>query len=319
MRNFINNILLFIIILLVLFFVGVFLPATPKASKSNLFAKLDKDSLLKNTATPRIIFIGGSNLSFGINSRIIKDSLDLNPINTSIHATIGLVYMLDNTIDLIRSGDIVVISPEYTHFYGKFAYGGKELLRTVFDVSLESINTLRSNQWFNIYRYLLKYAFSKFDIREYLLKKETQIGLYERMSFNKFGDVYTHWKLENEKFFPWEQIKGEFNYDVLDILLDFKSRVQEKGAILYITFPCFQAASFENSLTQIRKVEIELKKKGFSILGTPEQYKMPDDLMFNTPYHLNKGGLDLRTRLLIDDLKKQERAKNGFVNWKTGF
>ena len=41
--------------------------------------------------------------------------------------------------------------------------------------------------------------------------------------------------------------------------------------------------------------------------------------MFNTPYHLNKGGLDLRTRLLIDDLKKQERAKNGFVNWKTEF
>ena len=34
---------------------------------------------------------------------------------------------------------------------------------------------------------------------------------------------------------------------------------------------------------------------------------IPDKMMFNTPYHLNKNGVDYRTSLLIEDFQKYKR------------
>jgi hypothetical protein len=39
------------------------------------------------------------------------------------------------------------------------------------------------------------------------------------------------------------------------------------------------------------------------VMGSPERYVMPETLMFDTPYHLIKKGVDLRTELMIEDIK----------------
>jgi hypothetical protein len=44
-------------------------------------------------------------------------------------------------------------------------------------------------------------------------------------------------------------------------------------------------------------------EKNFTVLGTPERYMMPDSLMFNSSYHPNKKGVDIRTSRLIEDIK----------------
>src|SRR3989304_2450804 len=126
MKQFLKRILHFTFLLLLIFMVGMILPATPRVSESILFVKNDKDSLLANVDSPRIIFLGASNLLLGLNSQIIHDSLRLNPIN------------------YIKSGDIVVVSSDYSEFYGELAYGREELLWTVLDVSPSSIMKLRS-------------------------------------------------------------------------------------------------------------------------------------------------------------------------------
>ena len=278
------------------------MPPTPREARYLLFAKIDKDALLRATPSPRIIFIGGSNLSFGMNSQIIKDSLHLNPINTSLHAKLGLLYMMDSTITYVKSGDIVVIAPEYSQFYGNFAYGGEELLKTILGVSPESITHVNTLQWLNISSYLPKYAFSKFKRSNYLPKREKEIGIYERKSFNKYGDVDTYWNLDGTQFSEYGPIGGNFNYRILEHLVNFRTQLQNKGATLYITFPCFQEKSYNNSATQIVNIEKELRNNGFTLLGTPERYKMPEHLMYNSPYHLTKEGVDIRTHLLINDL-----------------
>lgn len=53
-----------------------------------------KCQLLEDTPSPRIIFVGGSNLAFGLDSQRIKDSLNINVINYGLHAGIGLKYMM---------------------------------------------------------------------------------------------------------------------------------------------------------------------------------------------------------------------------------
>ena len=55
-----------------------------------------KCQLLEDAPAPRIIFVGGSNLAFGLDSQRIKDSLNINVINYGLHAGIGLKYMIDD-------------------------------------------------------------------------------------------------------------------------------------------------------------------------------------------------------------------------------
>lgn len=283
--------------------VALLVPPTPRASTSLLFAKRDKDALLRDTPGPRLILVGGSNLSFGINSRLLRDELGMNPVNTGLHATLGLKYMMDSTLPHVRRGDVVVLVPEYSHFYGGRAYGGEELLRTVVDVDRRSISTLTFRQWANVARYLPKLALSKLRPGEYVSTQGAQPGVYERRSFNRYGDVWVHWSLAREPFAAYEPASGSFDETVIADIRDFEKQVLGRGAVLYLSFPGFQAASFTNLRGQIAQIETRLRETGLVLLGTPERYALPEVYMFNTPYHLNKQGVDFRTRLLIADLR----------------
>ena len=42
--------------------------------------------------------------------------------------------MLENTIQYVKEGDIVILILEYEHFYRDYNYVSEELLRTIFDV-----------------------------------------------------------------------------------------------------------------------------------------------------------------------------------------
>jgi hypothetical protein len=307
MKKFIDKTLLFSLLLLLLVAIGIVLPATPRASKSLLFAKIKKDSLLKHTNNPRIIFIGGSNLSFGLNSKLIKDSLKLNPINTSIHFAIGLEYMLDNTIQYIKKKDILILVPEYEQFCGRFVHGGEELLRTIADIEPSKILDLKKEQLKNISKYIVKYSLSKFKINEYFGFKESDI--YSVNSFNQYGDVYTHWTMQQQFIRPHDTIIEDYNPQTIDLIAAFRSEVEKKGAKLFISFPSFKASAYDKNISLIKKIEKEFINNNFDILGEPERYRMPDSLMFNSSYHLLKKGVDYRTKLLIQDLKKVQTSK----------
>ena len=304
MRKLIFNLVFFLTITVVVPAIVFFLlPAKPRAKTSLLFAEIDKDSLLVNTKSPRIIFVGGSNLSFGLNSQMIRDSLGLNPVNTSIHASLGLIYMLDHTRQYIREGDIVVVVPEYDHFYGNYAYGHEELLRTALDVpSSKGLLQLRKPQIIEIIPFLPNYIRTKMIPSEYV--SFTPDKFYSRTSFNQYGDVNAHWNEPSQKVKPYAQLTGPFNKTMVTELENFEQLVTDKKGQFFISFPGIQAATFENQADQIHQVEKALKEsKVFNFLGTPEQYKMPDSLLFNTPYHLIRKGVNRRTELLIKDLR----------------
>jgi len=309
MKRLIFNLFSFSTIIIFLISFIFFLPPTPRSKKSLLFSQIDKDSLLINTPSPRIILVGGSNLSFGINSQTIKDSLNLNPINTGVHASIGLIYMLDHTLDYIKAGDVVVVIPEYSQFFDNFAYGGEELLRTIFDVpSLKKTNKLRFQQIVNILPFLFKYIFTKVKKEEYVIGIPNKY--YSRNSFNKYGDVYKHWNMPNEKVIPYNSINlnDQIDKDVVRALLNYQDTLLKRGARMYVSFPSIQESSYKNCESSILLIEKVLRENSFKILGTSERYKFNDSLIFNTPYHLTKNGVDYRTELLIEDFKSYQKS-----------
>lgn len=301
MKQFHKKVLLFFIVLIIVISIGLLLPSTPRSSTSLLFASKQKDSLLEKATGPRIIFIGGSNTSFGINSAMIKDSLNLFPINTGIHASLGLQYMLKNTIQYVRPGDLVVLIPEYALLEWNYHKTSEELLRSVVEVEPTKISLLSKEQVLDLFKYIPKYVLSKFNPFEYVMVKEDQ--MYSVNSFNQFGDVYKHWGLPPTSFNPDPPTKNPVNENAIKEILSFKEEVKRKNATLLVSFPSYHDVSFDTNRSFIDKVYQSYQSNQLLLLGTPERYKISRSLMFNTVYHLTKKGVDLRTKMLIQDIK----------------
>ena len=306
MKKFILKVLIFLLPIVLFFALGLLLPATPRAAKSMLMAEIKKDSLLVNTDTPRIIFVGGSNLSFGLNSQMIKDSFNINPINTSLHAGLGLKYMMRNTLQYIKEGDIVVLVSEYHLFFKDVNSTSPELLRMAFDVNKKKILLFDFYQMIDFLQYVPQYVLTKFKIKEY--KDTIEDEIYGVNSYNKYGDTFKHWNKERQGANLFV-VKGNFNEDVVKEIKKFENCLIKKGATLFVSYPCYQEESFRTSIDRIKEVEEAIKKYNFKILGNPERYMMNDSLIFNSAYHLNKQGVDLRTELLIEYLKNSEINK----------
>jgi hypothetical protein len=302
MKKFITNTIIFFVPFLLIIFFGLILPTTPRASKSLIMSGIKKDSLLKKSPSPRIIFVGGSSLSFGLNSKTIKDSLHINPINTAIHAAIGLKYITDNTLQYIKKGDVIVLVPEYFHYYTNVNFGSEELFRTIFDLKKYNISLMNISQILNLVSFIPKYSLTKYKIYEYTNFVESLI--YSVHSFNEFGDVNAHWNLTQKEFSSYDKFDSHFIYESVELIKKFNLSIKDKGAILFISYPPYEEASFNNALAQIQKVERELRKTGLTILGTPERYKLPHSMFFNTGSHLLKSGVDHRTQLLLEDFNK---------------
>ncbi len=278
---------------------------TPKILVSLLAAKPDKDILLEETASPRLILVGGSNLSFGLNSQMIKDQTGLNPINTGIHAGVGLKYMMDNVLQYVQAGDIIILIPEYHHFFNNFAYGRMELVRTLIEIDSSEIKTLNLQQWLRVVEQLPAMAMIKVKPSSYAVVEGEEFGLHGRYSFNQYGDSELHWPLEPALVQPLTiNAREAIDVGIINDIESFQKQVTDKGATLYISFPGFQDSSFDGSYQKIKALENRLRDRGFSVLGTPEQYRMSGAFIFDTPYHLTKAGVDVRTQLLIDDLQK---------------
>jgi hypothetical protein len=308
MKKFIIKISAFIsaiIILYIAFIAFLFLtPPTPRISKTEIFGIIQKDSLLLNESSPRIIFVGGSNLFLGLNSQIIKDSLAFNPINTAINASFGIKYMLENTLQYVKKGDIIVLVPEYQHFYRGWDWGSEYLLRTVIDINHSNIKLLSLRQIINCIPYVGKPVLSKFRVSEYTNNNIDEI--YNIYSSNQYGDAYLHWNMPGKTVIPYSALASkDYCPQVMTGIKKYSQKVQEKGASLFISYPGLQDDSFLNFKEAIQKIEQDYIASGLTLLGTPERYKMPDSLLFDYPYHLTKVGTDYRTRLLIEDIQKQ--------------
>jgi hypothetical protein len=303
MKQFLRKTLLFLCIPILVFIIGILLPTTPRANQSLLMVAPTKDSLLKNVKQPRIIFVSGSSIGFGLVSQMVKDSLHRNPINTGIHGGVGLYYMLDHTLPYVKKGDVIVLAPEYHQFFGDFCEGNEELVRIFLDNGdLMGYLGSRPIELKKTYMYLPRYAMSKFIFSQYFNLRTQEF--YSKRAFNKYGDVDQHWGQQWPNPVVFEKIDGDyFNYEVLRAVVEFSKKVTQKGATLYFTFPAYLEKSFEAGKPQIDLFEKELRKQPLTVLGTPERYKMPLEYIFDTPYHLKKEGAEKRTQLLIEDLR----------------
>jgi hypothetical protein len=305
MKEFILKIGIFVFVLVAFGFLVVLTPATPRSKNNYLASKSMKDSLLSHVKEPRVIFIGGSNLIYGLNSQLIKDSLGVNPINSGLSINLGLVYMLDAVSPYIKEGDLVILCPEYQLYFSRYGYGLPDFFRYLKDNDPNGFKILRAKHVPNLFiKGMPRYAKSKFDYRNYVYDETKDI--HGKHVINDFGDSDYHWNLEHRNFNLILPIKDNVNFEMIKEIKRFESFVNDKGGELMISFPGIQESSYEVIQQKVNEIYTILQKEGFTLLGSPQRYIMPDSLMFDSPYHLLKEGVDRRTNNVIEDIKSSK-------------
>lgn len=304
MKRFVLHTALFLLLLsgaMLLFL--LFIP-NDKIPDNSLFASYDKHIRLSSVAGPKIILVGGSNLPFGVKSKMIEDEFGMPVVNMGLHAGLGMNFILSEVEKDIHEGDIVVVSLEYHHYLSEAMYNGEDVLAALlFDVNRDCMKYISARQWIALVPNLALYSTKKlisFDSKPVDDFEEK----FTRDSFNEYGDEVAHYGMNSTIQSKNEPVLGtKVHRRSLKRLEQFRKFVEDKGAKFCLE-PCpFPHQQFEADEQSIRAISNRLATLGMSFPVDPESYAYPDSLMFNSFFHLGEIGAEMRTKSLIQILR----------------
>lgn len=288
---------------LLLLLTYVVLWAVPLRSDLVYSSLLDKHNLLLTTPSPRLIFVGGSGIALGLDSKLIEEQLGLPVINMGVNAGFGLQYMLEEVEPYLRQGDIVLVVPEYEHFYGTLLEGDQNLLWAL-RIRPASI---RQTTWHQLWQLAPEIPnFMQQRIQEIIRRKRDPI--YNRNAFNDQGDFVNHLDLPKQQI-PLHAIdegKG-LNVKALQTLAEFATEANERGAIVRLIYPAIAQSfwHYQENAAKIEEIHSRIRREQIiEEASVPSDFFLPDELFFDTVYHLLRPGRQLRSEQIATLLKE---------------
>jgi hypothetical protein len=285
--------------------------ALPADTGGYIAAIEDKKLLLINTKSPRIIFVGGSNIAFGLNSELIENELKLPVINFGLHGTFGLKTSLNIVEEYVRKGDIIVLIPEYSYFdISENMYGSDDILADFIEINPANIQYIDRHKWVNLPLIALNILERKIERQLTLLFVDSlSRGVYARSSFNSSGDAIGHLgyaSLNPSDILDYDALPKALGLrtDSFQILEEFQQKMINKGGVVLFDFPSFRMQNCKTTgLKKLKNFLLTFKAHTtIPILSTPYDRCYPDNYFFNTEYHLNAMGRLLRTQQVIKSL-----------------
>jgi hypothetical protein len=287
--------------LLILFFpvipLMIVIILLPLPSNSYHLAIIDKHRMLENTGSPRLVLASGSNLAFGIDSESIQSALGIPTINTAVQAGFGLGRILDDLAPFLNSGDILVIVPEYHHF--ESVWNGDEPAYTlIFDA--RQYRLLVNPSLYGFPSGISSYFASKISA---MIPRPPNPLAYMRDGYNEYGDYVKHLAVENQKLASIEPLKTPERQRLTQffrIVDDFTLR----GITVLISYPSYEESAFRVSEPFILELDAAFQDRAVTVISNPQDYAFPRSYFYDTSYHLNAKGRELRTARFIQDLEQ---------------
>ncbi len=271
----------------------------------------------------RIILTGGSNVAFGVDSSKLQMVTQRETINVGLHGGLGLRAILNEVEDGARAGDSVIVIPEYEHFYGDLMNGERDAANLVrYDRSaLRYFSSWR--QWrplvTNSYLVTRDAMFGLIDIVKMKLRGQAddehrRPTVYRSDAFNLHGDVVAHLDQDSRPDLVAgtnEQIHGAFNQHAVDEVAGCATRLMARGVEFLFLYPPVSVSYWAVNGDLARQVAVRMP--GRWARTRPEDWVFEDRLFYDTSYHLNRHGRELRTQKLLGVLPGALKRVNGRV------
>lgn len=269
-----------------------------------------KREILQETPGRRLVLMGDSNVVLGINSApIAKAYPEYHPVNAGLYAFLGNRVIIEEMADLIRPGDVVVLSWTYEQF------AQNEIQYLFYHYAVQRPQSFRHFRWEEMRwfldggMYLLKEATRR--TRKILLLHERKPfeSVYGPDSLNEYGDGVGHYgvpsppgtttQIKNLKFDP-----DGYGGRLIERLNDFNARMEARGAKVLFSHPPISKESYDDNRQALELLDKTLRERlDFPVINRPDDQFFEPDEFYDTAYHLKKPAVHERTQKLIQDLR----------------
>lgn len=304
MKQYLTRILIFIFL-----YFGVLLLIYVQPYKyDNFFQSAETKAERLKKKEPQIIFVGGSNTLFGIDSKMVADEMGYDVVNMGIHMGLGYYFQTNQVLHELRKDDIVLLTPEYVSYFKD-----KEVNKPMLNQISEHYPTVlfqfnRMNRFKLFYEHFLDKL--KKNIAYIQQGKSYNLGPIDGYSFsgvNEYGDQTDHLKeIKGKKLGRWNMKihHGESFHPVfINQTNKILNKCKEVGCEVYFTFPVIAKTAFDRSVAE--KLATSLDEFGFPRLGNPIDYVFEPEEFYDTHYHPLKNARAERTNKVIEELKKR--------------
>lgn len=280
--------------------------AVPADGNQYLNAFLRKRQLLVDTPSPRIVFMGGSNTAFGIDSRMVEHALRLPVVNYGLHGGMGLRYPLTEALPCLRAGDVVVVQAEYANYFEETC-NAATMPKLMVAVGWRGATRLRAAEWRAVIAGMPMLALSH--LKRLLLwpfRKSLDTPVphdhfaYAASGFNGYGDEVSHLRFPRSYVAtPYEEtrpVRGEFIRWLASVL-----RLMERRGVRVVMLPPACVDSYFRGHYR-PAIASALQSAGYPYAASPQSMTLPDSLAFDSGYHLNAQGVEINTTRIIEIL-----------------
>jgi hypothetical protein len=307
------------IVLVTALVVNVFLVVAyrQRNMQSYLAAFIDKQKLLENTISPKVILAGGSSVAFGFDSETLSEEIGMPVVNMGLQGGLGIRFVLESIRPYLHNGDILILSPEYHNIFSQLS--GGELLAQMLVVDPQGIRYLSSVREFAevikafpaMHTEAIKNMAEDLKLHDCYLCQNHEM-IYYRGAFDpKTGDILSN---DDQSYPRSEQVLIlQFSSDSKDLgkNIDYFNRyyrsIVPEGIAMYFLYPSTVKTTSPDTSLLLQRLSSTLQGAlEFPILGTPFDTQFANQFMFDTPYHLNQEGDVLRTQQVVDWLCQAE-------------
>lgn len=267
-----------------------------KSFYGGLVIKDDRLDEVKNKK--KIIFVGGSSLSFGLRSDMMSEALGYEVVDYGLYAPLGTKMMSELVKDRISKDDIVIFAPELSVETYSINMNHNMLLKCV-----EKKQSIVSRLSFD--DHMDTVANYPYFVVEKAVSDVEAKAPYDKASFNKYGDIANEMVNQNimMELYDSSQLISPSSYllnkDFIKYLNDYASYVKKKGANIYFTFSPTNALALKEE--HLNEFEKELKEKlSFDVLGNVKELTYHQNYFYDTNYHLNYAGTIVHSEKLTD-------------------
>ena len=267
---------------------------------------VDKYERLESIDEPKIVFVGGSSLPFGLRSDLIEKELDKKVVDFGVYASLGTKAMLEFTYDNLYENDILVIAPElneqtYSMYFNAHIMWESinEKRSMIFDLSYDEMKLMGFNY--------LNFLYNKLFVAS---EEFSTDQVYSRTNFNEYGDLVYE---RDSNIMPGGYDKSMpitlsnlMNDEFFDYLSSFISKLKSKGVTVYFTFSPSNILAIDFTDDEYNTFQSYLKSHlDCQVISSIKEMTYDSAYFYNTNFHLNNKGAILHTVTVINALKKE--------------
>jgi hypothetical protein len=297
-----------------------------------------KEYLCSRIKSPKIIILSGSNGLYNIDAKKVEEELKIPCINFGLHAGMSLDWLLDIGRKIVQPGDVLILPLEQAYYEnGGWNTLGGWRLRNALAWNLDSIQRLNITEKIVAYcsggnlDLALDLITEKF---QSFFSKGTPVAQIPRLealeSSSAIIDRFKRAQLEGKPYPFYQSIddhgtvlqsdKSEFNGKFVPatspgnicpatkaLLRNFIDEIKNRGVHVYFAHSPYGIEGEPKG--NWRKSELtfqnEIGQLGCEVIDKRESLFYPRKLFFDTALHMTSKGKELRTSLLINNMKKK--------------